>query len=160
MRLAFSDIPVPHARKGTHTHSTAWHMMEGSSTWPPEMDVRLLAGPTGYAAVCLRRLSRAVVLVAMHVVAHHEDWYCRLVSPCTTAVVHRGAAVVMRTTRRADGTIARRVLLEPSDGLLRVLQWFHAHPLAAVRRLLLEQDGRRELLAHPWGFVLFELDSD
>ena len=135
-------------------------MMEGSSTWPPEMDVRLLAGPTGYAAVCLRRLSRAVVLVAMHVVAHHEDWYCRLVSPCTTAVVHRGAAVVMRTTRRADGTIARRVLLEPSDGLLRVLQWFHAHPLAAVRRLLLEQDGRRELLAHPWGFVLFELDSD
>ena len=108
------------------------------------MDVHLLGRSS---SGCTRRLGRALLLVVKHVLSS-RDWYVQLV---TAGHAHFGRSV-MKTTLRPDGSVVRRVLLEPENGLTIVSLWWNAHIVAPIRRLLEQQDGHG-LLVHDAGKV-------
>ena len=109
---------------------------------PLAMDVRLLAGPGD----CPSALSDALLTVARLLVSGHDDaWYNALV---TAGSAHFGKSTIKTTKRACDGTVLRRFLLEPEDGLARAILWFQSQPMAGLRLLLLKQDGRRGLLLY------------
>ena len=106
------------------------------------LNVRLLAGPGGAP----RAVGEALLLVVRHVFRNEEDaWYSSLVSAGSS---HFGRPTIKTTRSARDGTVLRRVLLAPTDGLAIVIGWFQSHPAAALRQVLLQQDGGRGLLVY------------
>ena len=86
-------------------------------------------------------------MVVRHIVCNEEDsWYSSLV---TAGSSHFGRPTI-KTTRSARDrtTVLRRVLLAPTDGLAIVIGWWQSHPAAALRQIILQQDGGRGLLVY------------